>query len=137
MVRLYDAEQGRRPDVGIVACDATILGPEGPSARSYQTLHGFPDGASVTDLLRANSVFVCALCARAVVEQIGGFSDECRGSEDHDLWLRIRESGRRIVATREVLAVYNNAGSGLSRDRDGACRCAASSMRSPRWPPPL
>src|SRR2546425_273412 len=83
MVALYDSEHERRPDVGIVACDAMVIGPEGPRARSHQALHGFPHDASLTDLLRANSVFVCALSPRAVVEHFGGFSDECRVSEDH------------------------------------------------------
>jgi GT2 family glycosyltransferase len=129
MVGLYDVEQGRRGDVGIVACDATIVGPEGPRGHSHQALHGFPDGASVTDLLRANSVFVCALSPSAVVEQVGGFSDECRGSEDHDLWLRILQSGRRIVATREILVLYNDAGVGLSRDPAGMARTTQATYR--------
>jgi cellulose synthase/poly-beta-1,6-N-acetylglucosamine synthase-like glycosyltransferase len=129
MVGLYDAEQARCADVGIVACDATILGPRGPKTESYQTVHGFPHGASLSDLLRANSVFVCALCPRAVVEQVGGFSEECRGSEDHDLWLRILQSGRRIVATDEILAVYNDAGSGLSRDPAGMARTTQATYR--------
>jgi glycosyltransferase involved in cell wall biosynthesis len=129
MVRLYDNEQRRGPDVGIVACDATIVGPEGPMARSYQAVHGFPGGASVTDLLRANSVFVCALCPRAVVEEVGGFSEECRGSEDHDLWLRILQSGRRIAATREILVLYNDAGGGLSRDPAGMARTTQATYR--------
>lgn len=129
MVALYDAEQERSLDVGIVACDATIRGPDGPGRVSYQTLHGFPHGASVTEMLRGNAVFVCALCPRALVEEVGGFSDECRGSEDHDLWLRILQSGRRIVATREVLVVYNDAGSGLSRDFGGMARTTQATYR--------
>jgi cellulose synthase/poly-beta-1,6-N-acetylglucosamine synthase-like glycosyltransferase len=129
MVGLYDAEQKRCADVGIVACDATILGPTGERPQSYQALHGFPHGASMTDMLRGNAVFVCALCPRAVVEALGGFSDECRGSEDHDLWLRILGSGRRIVATRESLVLYNDAGSGLSRDPAGMARTTQATYR--------
>lgn len=129
MVSLYDAEQKRSPNVGIVACDAMIVGPDGPRPGSHQTLHGFPDGASMTDMLRSNEVFVCALCPRAVVEEIGGFSDECRGSEDHDLWLRILQSGRRIVATRDILVVYNDAGAGLSRDHAGMARTTQATYR--------
>lgn len=129
MVRLYDAERERCPDVGIVACDATVMGADGPGAKSYQAVHGFPHGASMTDMLRGNGVFVCALCPRAAVEALGGFSDECRGSEDHDLWLRILESGRRIVATREILAVYNDAGCGLSRDPAGMARTTHATYR--------
>jgi len=129
MVRLYDSEQERCPDVGIVACDATIMRADGPSARSYQTVHGYPHGASMTDMLRSNVVFVCALCPRTVVEEVGGFSEECRGSEDHDLWLRILGSGQRIVATREILAVYNDAGSGLSRDPAGMARTTYATYR--------
>lgn len=128
MVALFDAEQARNPNVGIVACNATVVGPDGPLDRTYQDLYGFPGEASVTDLLRANSVFVCALCPRTLVEQLG-FSEECRGSEDHDLWLRILEGGQRIVATREVLAVYNDAGAGLSRDPSGMARTTQATYR--------
>lgn len=128
-VGLYDAEQARCPDVGVVACDATVVGADGPDARSYQAVHGFPHGASMTDMLRGNAVFVCALCPRAVVEALGGFSDECRGSEDHDLWLRILQSGRRIVATREILVLYNDAGAGLSRDPAGMARTTQATYR--------
>lgn len=129
MVGLYDVERERSPDVGIVACDATIVGSDGPSRATHQALHGFPHGASVTDMLRGNAVFVCALCPRAVVEEVGGFSEECRGSEDHDLWLRILQGGRRIVATREILAVYNDAGGGLSRDLTGMARTTQATYR--------
>ena len=129
MVALYDAEQGRGTDVGIVACDATVVGPDGPQDRTYQAVHGFPDGASVTDLLRSNSVFVCTLCPRALVEQLGGFSEECRGSEDHDLWLRILQSGYRIAATREVLALYNDTRAGLSHDPAGMARTTQATYR--------
>ncbi len=129
MVRLYDSECARDPEVGIAACNAKIVGPAGPRAESHQALHGFPHGASLTDMLRANAVFVCALCPRAVVEEVGGFSDECRGSEDHDLWLRILESGRRIVATPEILVIYNDAGSGLSRDPAGMARTTQATYR--------
>ncbi len=132
MVRLYDSEQARSADVGIVACDATVVGPGGPRDRTYQPLHGFPGGASMTDLLRSNSVFVCTLCPRALVEQLGGFSEESRGSrgcEDHDLWLRILHSGHRVVATREILALYNDAGAGLSRDPAGMARATQATYR--------
>lgn len=129
MVALYESEQRRSADVGIIACDATIVRPDGPLDRTYQALHGFPGGASMTDLLRSNSVFVCTLCPRALVEQLGGFSEECRGSEDHDLWLRILQSGYRIVATREVLALYNDTGAGLSRDPAGMARTTQATYR--------
>ncbi|MGH2911232.1 MAG: glycosyltransferase [Solirubrobacteraceae bacterium] len=129
MVGLYDAESARCPDVGIVACDAVVVGPDGPGEDSYQAIHGSPDGASLSDLLRSNPVFVCALCPREVIERAGGFSEECRGSEDHDLWLRILQSGRRIVATGETLVVYNDAGAGLSRDAGGMARTMQATYR--------
>src|SRR4051794_38467883 len=129
MTGLYDTEQARTGDVGVVSCDAWLEGPAGRLPETYGERFGFPEGAGVTELLEANTVFVAALAPRAVIEAAGRFSTECFGSEDHDLWLRILESGRRIVSTREVLAVYSVSGEGLSGDPLGMARPAAATFR--------
>ena len=125
MTGLYDAGE----NVGLVACDAWLEGPDGRAEQTYGERLGFPDGAGLTELLEANTVFVAALAPRAVVEEVGRFSTECFGSEDHDLWLRILESGRRLVSTREVLAVYAVSGEGISADPLRMARTDATTFR--------
>ena len=129
MVALYDAEQARSADVGIVACDATVVGPEGPLDRTYQAVTASPEGFA--DRPAAFQLGVRRACsARASWSRSsGGFSEECRGSEDHDLWLRILQSGHRIVATSEVLAVYNDTRAGLSHDPAGMARTTQATYR--------
>jgi glycosyltransferase involved in cell wall biosynthesis len=128
-VALFDAEEARRPGVGIVACDAWMEGPDGRLPETYGQRFGFPADPSVADLLRANTIFVSAVSPRAVVEEVGRFSTECFGSEDHDLWLRIVEAGYRVVATREPLAVYRLSPAGVSASALGMARTNETTYR--------
>ncbi len=128
-VALYDAEQARLPGVGIVACDAWVEGPEGRMERTYGERFGFPDNVDLAALLRSNTIFVSALSPRAVVEEVGRFSTECFGSEDHDLWLRILEAGYRCVATREPLAIYRLSEGSLSASALGMARTNEATYR--------
>ena len=73
-------------------------------------------------MLRRNSIFVSALTPRALVLELGGFATECWGSEDHDLWLRILESGRRAVVNPRALAVYRVAAGSVSDNLLGMAR---------------
>jgi glycosyltransferase involved in cell wall biosynthesis len=126
---LFDAEQARRPRVGIVACDAWIEGPEGRLAETYGERFGFPGGGGLAELLRANTIFVSAMSPRAVVEEVGRFSTECFGSEDHDMWLRIVEAGYRCVATREPLAIYRLSKGSISASALGMARTDEATYR--------
>lgn len=107
-VALHD----REAPVGIVACDAWLVDDQGERAGRHSELVG--TGTDLTAMLRANRVFISALCPRAVVDEAGGFSSECFGSEDHDLWLRILENGHRLVYNPEPLALYAAAVAGIS-----------------------
>ncbi|HLL92495.1 MAG TPA: glycosyltransferase [Solirubrobacteraceae bacterium] len=105
-VARYDAAVADGEDVGIVCCDAFELRPDGLRAGKYSQRAGWNDPVTLTTLLRDNTIFVSAIAPRAVIEQLGGFATDCLGTEDFDMWLRILESGRTVVAAREPLALY-------------------------------
>lgn len=111
-VARYDAEERRRPGVGIVACDAFVAVGERIADATY--LDGLPlpvHDLGLARMLRGNPIFVSAVVPYQAGEEAGWFDPALYGTEDHDLWLRILETGRRAVLNREPLAVYR-----LARD---------------------
>jgi glycosyltransferase involved in cell wall biosynthesis len=112
LVRLYDEGRAQTANVGIVACDAYLLEGDERSARTFAERFGSHDDATLTNLLKANSILVCSVAPRAVVGEVGGFSNECFGTEDYDLWLRIVEHGYRAVKTRQPLVIVRLARAG-------------------------
>lgn len=128
-VARYDAEQARTGDVGIVACNAHLVGPDGRLPGTYRDRFGNADGVTLTQLLQANRIFISALVPRAVLDEVGGFSTETWGSEDHDLWLRIVESGRRVVATDEPLVDYRVSEGSVSSSEGGMARTNQATYR--------
>jgi GT2 family glycosyltransferase len=129
LVALYDATRATGRRIGIVGCDAYLEDGRGRLPDTYSDRHGRADGATLTDVLRANPIFVSALCPAAVVATAGGFSTECWGSEDHDLWLRILELGYQVVATPEPLAVYRVADGSISSSAIGMARTTQATYR--------
>lgn len=101
-VSLYDSGQA----VGIVGCNAALLGPDGLRPQTYMDIVRSPLEVTLHRLLQSNPIFPRALVARRAVDEVGGFCPELSHSEDYDLWIRIVEAGYRVVTTREVLAVY-------------------------------
>lgn len=69
---------------------------------------------TVERLLRGNPVYISALLDRAAADEAGWFDEGLFGTEDHDLWLRIAEAGRRVVVRREPLALYTVAEGSVS-----------------------
>ena len=126
---LYDRsiERGRR--VGIVACNAYLVASGQRLPGTYADRHGGADGATLTDLLRSNPIFVSALCPADVLRAAGGFSTECWGSEDHDLWLRIVELGYEVVGTSEPLVEYRVAAGSVSDSAIGMARTTQATYR--------
>jgi glycosyltransferase involved in cell wall biosynthesis len=113
-VARYDAEAPRPgAPVGIVACDARLRGPDGDLPGTYMTQFRDPaQPLSLERVLARNRIYVSTVVPRAAGEEVGGFAPELFGTEDHDLWVRILETGRRAVLNLEVLAVYRkNTGS--------------------------
>jgi glycosyltransferase involved in cell wall biosynthesis len=100
----YDRATAAGRRVGIVSCDAWLVDAAGNRLGRHSELVGA--GTSLTEMLRGNRVFVSALAPRAAVDEAGGFSPECFGSEDHDLWLRLLELGYELEVNPEPLALY-------------------------------
>ncbi|MCW3002650.1 MAG: hypothetical protein JWQ20_1948 [Conexibacter sp.] len=114
LLRRYDAEPA---GIGIVCCDAWRETAEGERLGRYTDLHGAPASVGLTDILRKNQILIASLCPRAAVLDAGGFSLECWGSEDHDLWLRILEAGHRVAYVDEPLVTYRVADGSISSSR--------------------
>jgi len=94
-VRILD----QQPDVGIVYSRAEFFGKQtGPWLLPPFTL---------PDSIFEPSIFACAFFRKADWIATGGYDETLtRGYEDHDFWLSIIESGRRVVQIPEVLFRY-------------------------------
>ena len=117
MVTLHDSgwEAGRR--IGIVACDARLFGPRGFHRKTWGERLGWNDHVDLDSLIGQNTIFARALFRRSAFAEVGGFIEDCIGSDDWDLWLRMVEAGYDVAVTREPLAVYRIHEGGMSRDR--------------------
>ncbi len=115
-VGLFDTSQARFRDVGAVACNARVLGPNGFLEHTYADYVGAPSEITLGRLLQGNFIFVSALAPRSVLDEAGGFSPEIYGAEDFDLWVRILELGYRIVSTPRPLAIYRLTAGSVSAD---------------------
>ena len=58
------------------------------------------------------------LMLRTAFEQVGGFNETLRMSEDLDLWLRMREGGLRHKLIPEVCLFYRRHSGNATHDRD-------------------
>ncbi len=115
-VAAYDESRAARDYVGLVTCDANILAEDGIRRWTYREAAGAPSDVTLTRLLRANPIYISVLSPRAVVEEVGGFVPGADPVADYDLWLRIVESGYRVVVNDRVLATYRlTPGSSSSR----------------------
>lgn len=113
----YDNERSRGgAPVGAVACDALVENDGVVESKTYYESFGRRqiEPVTVEGLLRRNTVFISCVVAREVGEAVGWFDPELFVSEDYDLWLRILESGHRIVVERTPLAVYRRTGASIS-----------------------
>ena len=120
----YEEAVAAGQDVGIVCCGVILQGPEGPRGCTY------PETSfTLAALLRHNRIFVSSLVPRKLIEQLGGFATDCLGTEDYDMWLRIVESGRAVVAVREPLAVYRMGPGTVSTNAAGMARAMQATYR--------
>lgn len=118
-VSAFDRETARGRRVGLVACDARLLGPGGMLPETYCDRVG-RGGLSVTDLLRENSVYTSVVVPRALFGELGGFATDLAQAEDYDLWLRIVQSGHEAIRTDRPLAVYRLRSASLTAASDVA-----------------
>jgi len=105
-VSLHDSRKATFGDVGIVACNASLLESNSLRRETYMEIARFPREITLHRLLQSNPIFVSVIVPRRVVDDVGGFFPGLSRTQDFDLWIRIVESGYRVVATREVLAVH-------------------------------
>lgn len=126
----YDRAVARGENVGIVCCDAYELGPDGRRTGIYSERAGWVAEVTLTTLLRSNTIFVSAITPRVVVQELGGFSTDCLGTEDYDLWLRIVETGRTVVAAREPLVTYRVSDTAVSTNVAGMSRATQTVYRN-------
>jgi glycosyltransferase involved in cell wall biosynthesis len=121
-VALLDREaEGDGGPVGAVACNALIASEDGtPTGETYHQLFGRRrlDPVTLERLLRRNTVYISCLVPRDAGDAVGWFDPTLFGTEDHDLWLKILESGRRILLQDEPLAVYRRTSSSISRNTE-------------------
>ena len=124
-VRLFDESRSRGRNTGIVACDAQLLAPDGTIAsRTYMDEVRGPAELDLTQLLKANPIFVSALVPKKAYEEVGGEFAEVTPAEDWDLWIRLLERGYEVVVNRMPLAVYRVTPGSLSSDRAVLARAA-------------
>ena len=118
-VARYDAETAAGgPPVGLVACDARIRLPGGDDAAGTYAdqFRGGVAPLTLERVLRRNVVYISALVPRAAGEEVGWFDPGLFGTEDHDLWIKLLERGRRAVLNDRVLCVYRRTEGSISRD---------------------
>jgi glycosyltransferase involved in cell wall biosynthesis len=112
---LYEANEAEQPGVGIVSCDSYLLGPHGPAEGTYRDRIPFPSRPTLSKLLAAPATIpASALMPRTIAEEVGGFSLECYGAEDYDLWVKVLERGYRAVSNPKALAVFRLHGDSVS-----------------------
>lgn len=105
LLALHDAHAGR-VRVGVASCNARLVVDGKADPVTYGERFGFPEDVSVWSLLESNPIFVGVLAPKRVIEEVGGFAEGLRSSEDLDLWLRVLEAGYQVVSTREPLVLY-------------------------------
>ena len=116
-VALFDAARAAGGNPGIVSANAHVLTPEGIAEGTYMDRNGFLDPVPLDAMLRKNHLLARAIISRVAWDEAGGgFSPECRGSDDYDLWLRIMELGYDARAIEEPLVVYREHAGSTSKD---------------------
>jgi glycosyl transferase family 2 len=60
------------------------------------------------ELLEENFIWVAACVPRSVLDEVGGFDERLRASEDWNMWLRIVATGRRAAGTTDRLGLYRH-----------------------------
>ena len=86
------------PDAGLVYSDEDKLMPDGTRA-----LPAFKPDWSPDLLLSVNYVCHFTVMRRDLVEKVGGFREGFEGSQDHDLVLRVAETGAPVLHVADVL----------------------------------
>lgn len=125
-IALYDRSDAPPPGIGIVASNTFVLGPDGIVPGVYGLRAPFRDPLTLSALLEGCSIMISGvIIPSASFGHAGGFSADCRGSEDFDLFIRLLELGYAVVYNPEPLAVYRVHGASVSEDTAMMARFSA------------
>lgn len=95
-----------RPEVALVHADVTYVGPDDRVLPHDPYFPANVQGHCFREFFVANPVMACtALVRRSVLDEVGGFDEAIRFSDDYDLWLRIVRH-HAVAYIDEPLALY-------------------------------
>jgi glycosyltransferase involved in cell wall biosynthesis len=125
-VRVFDSEK----NIGLFACDSTIIGPDSEVLYSGRTWHDIQSEQrqySVhTGIRRLKDVFIFSnifpgfTLPKPVLDEMGGFDQSIFPMDDYDLMLRVGGAGYGIYYCHEALA--------LRREHTGQCSGPTTSV---------
>ncbi len=116
-IRAYDQAATEARRIGVVASNALIETSEGITGETFADRFGWVDEIDYDAMIQRNCICARAVFSRAAYAEAGGFSPECPGYDDYDLWLRIIEAGWEVVSVPEPIAVYRIHPGAMSADR--------------------
>ncbi len=106
----------RFPEAAIVTGNARSLG--GPlDGVPLKRVEGACRRLSLLEMIEnENAVCIMSVIRRSVVEQIGGFAEDMRYSEDYEFWVRAAHAGAVFVTNPAPLAFYRRHAASKSAD---------------------
>ena len=118
------------PNVGLFACDSTIIGIEGEVLFSGRTWHEIQSELkhypvrtgprTLKDVFVFSNIFPGFTLPKAVLEKLNGFDQSIFPMDDYDLMLRVASLGYDVYYQHEPLA--------LRREHTGQCSGPANSV---------
>jgi len=106
------------PDVALVYPNATIIGDDSDVRLEFMNVSPSRGEVNFESLVRQEcTVMTCVTARISAIREVGMFDESLRTVEDFDLWLRIAQSGRRIIYHPRLLVLYRRHSGSLSSDR--------------------
>ncbi|HEX4947832.1 MAG TPA: glycosyltransferase family A protein [Blastocatellia bacterium] len=109
------ARMKAQPNIDVLYPNAVLFGTPQWEGKLFQDV--CPSSAPVTlekFLARECNVFISAVFKRDILDVVGTFDENLRGSEDFDLWLRMLQQGYQFEFLREPLVRYRKRVDSLS-----------------------
>ena len=123
-----------QPNVGLFACDSTLIGTDGEVLYSGKTWHEIQSELkrypvrtgprSLKDVFLFSNIFPGFTLPKAVFDKLGGFDQSLFPMDDYDLMLRVADAGYDVYYHHEPLA--------LRREHTGQCSGPANSVETCR-----
>jgi len=119
----------QHPEVALVHADVTYIDANDTVLPRDPYFPASVEGRCFDRFFMANPVMACtALFRRRVVDELGGFDEAIRFSDDYDLWLRIVRH-HAVAYIDEPLAMYRVHGSNESRKVGGIVGATMQTLR--------